>query len=422
MTTPPGQTPAPVRPAAPGTGGHRRSSRIAAAAALALAVVAAAIGIRACQSGGGPAAALSPNPVVRIAGGRLVTAQGRPVRLLGVDATGTESACIPGRQVRGATFDAAEAAAISNWHVDAVRVPLNEDCWLGINGAATQLPAASYRALIERWVRALSHRGIVAILDLHWSAPGGYLSDREWPMADADHSVAFWSQVAATFRSSPGVVFDLFNEPTLGDPAPSSGDWRCWLDGCETTASVPVNGVGTPVAYRAAGMQQLLDAVRGAGARQPVLVAGLDYADDPCVRWAQNIVGSDCTALAPRPADPDHQLGLSFHVYDWNACRTSSCWSSVDRLATAARLPLVTTEFGEDDCRSDFLRAYMSWADRHRVSYLAWTWSVNLHRSCVPGFAGQGADLSLLQSWSGTPSTVSPEASLLRAHLRAELR
>ena len=64
----------------------------------------------------------------------------------------------------------------------------------------------------------------------------------------------------------------------------------------------------------------------------------------------------------------------------------------------------MTTEFGEDDCSDDFMRAYMSWADADHGSYLAWTWAVNLHRVCVPGFAGQGADLSLLQGWDGTPS------------------
>jgi endoglucanase len=404
------------------SGGGRRARRAAAVFAVALVALGIAAAIRGCQSSGGPAAALGRDPLMRIVAGRLVTGEGRAVRLLGVDVTGTESACIAGRQVMGATFNDAEADAIRSWHVDAVRVPLNEDCWLGINGVTAQLPAAAYRALIERWVRALNDAGIVAILDLHWSAPADDVADREWPMADADHSVAFWSQVAATFASSRGVVFDLFNEPTLGDPSPNVGDWRCWLSGCETTASFSDNGVTASVPYRTAGMQQMLDAVRDAGAHQPVLVAGLNFANDPCTRWAGGIVGSRCAGLPPLPTDPDHQLGLSFHVYDWNSCRTSSCWSSIDRLTTTARLPVVTTEFGEDDCRDDFLRTYMRWADAHRVSYLAWTWTVNQHQVCVPGFAGQGADLSLLQNWNGTPSKVSPEAAALRAHLAAELR
>jgi endoglucanase len=389
---------------------------------LAVAVAGIVVATRDFHSGASPAAALGRNPPVRIAGGRLVARAGRSVRLLGVDVTGTESACIAGRQVTGATFNAAEANAIRSWHIDAVRVPLNEDCWLGINGVTAQLSSAAYRALIERWVTALHHAGIVTILDLHWAAPGGYVADRQWPMADADHSITFWSQVAATFASSPGVVFDLYNEPTLGDPVPSSGSWLCWLQGCDTTATLPIEGVTTSVSYRTAGMQQLVDAVRGAGAHQPILVAGLNYANDPCTGWAGGVVGSSCTALASLPTDPDHQLGLSFHVYSWTSCRTSSCWGSIHRLTTAARIPLVTTEFGEDDCRDDFLRSYMGWADSHQVSYLAWTWTVNLHRVCVPGFAGQGADLSLLQDWNGTPSRVSPEAAALRAHFAAELQ
>ena len=409
--------------AAPRDGGRRRARSIAVLlAVVALAVVGIVAVTGGFGSGSHPAPALGPNPAVRIVDGQLVTRAGRPVRLLGVDVTGTESACIAGRQVAGATFDDAEAKAIRSWHVDAVRVPLNEDCWLGINGVTAQLSAAAYRTLIERWVQALHHAGIVTILDLHWAAPGGYVADRQWPMADADHSPAFWSQVAATFASSPGVVFDLYNEPTLGDPSPTPVAWGCWLRGCDTTASFSANGVPTSVRYRTAGMQQLLDAVRGAGARQPVLVAGLNYANDPCTQWAGGIVGSKCTALASLPTDPDHQLGLSFHVYSWTACRTSACWGSIHHLTTAARLPLVTTEFGEDDCRNQFMRAYTSWADGNGVSYLAWTWTVNLHHVCVAGFAGQGADLSLLQNWSGTPSQVSPEAAPLRAHLAAELR
>lgn len=390
--------------------------------AVALAVVGIVAATGGFRSGSAPAAPLGPNPPLRIVDGRLVTRADRPVRLLGVNVTGTESACIAGRQVAGAIFDDAEARAIRSWHADAVRVPLNEDCWLGLNGVTAQMSAAAYRALIERWVGALHRAGLVTILDLHWSAPGDYVADGQWPMADADHSITFWSQVAATFASSRGVVFDLYNEPTLGDPSPSSDSWLCWLRGCDTTATVPVHGVTTSVPYRATGMQQLVDAVRGAGARQPILIAGLNYANDPCARWAGGMIGSRCTALASLPTDPAHQLGLSFHVYNWTACRTPSCWNSIERLTTAARIPLVTTEFGEDDCTDAFLRAHMRWADAAHVSYLAWTWMVNLHRVCVSGFAGQGADLSLLQGWDGTPSRVSPEAATLRAHLAAELR
>ena len=41
-------------------------------------------------------------------------------------------------------------------------------------------------------------------------------------MPDLDHSPAFWTSVAATFKSDPGVVFDVFNEPyDPTDPGPA---------------------------------------------------------------------------------------------------------------------------------------------------------------------------------------------------------
>ena len=42
--------------------------------------------------------------------------------------------------------DAASIAAMKAWHINAVRVPLNEDCWLGINGVKPQYGGAPYRA------------------------------------------------------------------------------------------------------------------------------------------------------------------------------------------------------------------------------------------------------------------------------------
>ena len=100
------------------------------------------------------------------------------------------------------------------WHADAVRVPLNEDCWLGINGqpSVSGQSATAYRTAIEAWVSSLDADGIYAVLDLHWSAPGTNVADGQRPMPD-DHSVAFWQSVASTFASDHAVVFDAFNEP-----------------------------------------------------------------------------------------------------------------------------------------------------------------------------------------------------------------
>ncbi|HEX2016555.1 MAG TPA: hypothetical protein VGN69_07655, partial [Solirubrobacteraceae bacterium] len=80
-------------------------------------------------------------PQVRIAGNRFVDETGQPMRLLGFNAgVGLEYACVS--PVFGPTYeatlsdgpiDAPAVAAMATWRAGAVRVTLNEDCWLGLN-------------------------------------------------------------------------------------------------------------------------------------------------------------------------------------------------------------------------------------------------------------------------------------------------
>src|SRR5512135_1033181 len=71
---------------------------------------------------------------LRVTGHEFVNAAGQPIRLLGVVRSGAEYACIQGwRLIDGPTGRPA-IAAMASWGINVVRIPLNEDCWLGING------------------------------------------------------------------------------------------------------------------------------------------------------------------------------------------------------------------------------------------------------------------------------------------------
>ncbi|MGA2521574.1 MAG: glycoside hydrolase family 5 protein, partial [Acidimicrobiales bacterium] len=72
----------------------------------------------------------SPGLSIAISGNHFVNGSGQTVRLLGVDAPGTEYACEQGWGYAAQPLTAASAQAIASWRADAVRVPLNEDCWL----------------------------------------------------------------------------------------------------------------------------------------------------------------------------------------------------------------------------------------------------------------------------------------------------
>ena len=371
---------------------HRRRSLAAFAAIL------CAISIS--LLGGLPAKAAKTHLSISIVGNHFVDGSGHTIRLLGVNHTSAEYGCVDGFGYDDGHFDNADAAAIASWGANAVRIPLNEDCWLGINGqpnsnegADPPLTKAGYQQEIENYVADLNAHGIYAILDLHWTAPGTQVALEQQPMPDQDHSPAFWSSVASTFKNNRAVVFDLFNEPY--DPTdPKSGDdqnasdkvsWNCWETGTEngpnggancSTAAYNENNTKTTT-YRVAGLQTLLNAIRSAGAKQPVLSGGLDFAND----LGDRDHGREWIDHAPN--DPLNQEAASFHNYMGKQCDNAACWKHTIA-PIAAHVPVVTGEFDEDNfderkcgkSPSKFDAHYMNWADSAGVSYLAWGWIV----------------------------------------------
>jgi hypothetical protein len=148
-------------------------------------------------------------PGLHVADNRLVDREGGTVRLLGVNRSGGEYACVGGHGFFAGPTGRRAVAAMKAWRINAVRVPLNEHCWLGINGAPTEYSRARYRKAVRGYVARLHRAGLYVVLDLHWSAPGDAQAGRQQPMADLDHAPAFWSSVARAFKHDPALVFDL---------------------------------------------------------------------------------------------------------------------------------------------------------------------------------------------------------------------
>jgi endoglucanase len=311
-----------------------------------------------------------------------------PIRLLGVNRSGTEHACIQGFGTFDGPTDLRSIDAMKSWGINTVRVPLNEDCWLGANNVDPRLSGDSYHSAIAEWVRRLNEAGLYVILDLHLAGPGTRPSTGIIPMPDADHAPAFWRSVATYFRSNGDVAFDLYNEP-------HDVDWTCWRDGCLVPGGT-VDGETYP-SYQAAGMQQLVDAVRSTGARQPILAAGLQFALD-LSQWTTY-----------RPNDPLHQLAASVHTYGYTLAPCSPACE--DTLATIARdYPVVVSELGETDCKTGYIEPFMRFADQHGLSYLGWTWN-----AVAKGSWSCTGSPSLIKSYDGSPTGFGVG---LRDHLR----
>src|SRR5579863_5489493 len=81
---------------------------------------------------------------IKVSSNRLVDDYGNVIHLQGVNRSGTEYACVQGWGIFDGPNDAASVAAIATWNVNVVRVLLNEDCWLNINGIDQQYAGTNY--------------------------------------------------------------------------------------------------------------------------------------------------------------------------------------------------------------------------------------------------------------------------------------
>ncbi|MFE3857948.1 cellulase family glycosylhydrolase [Streptomyces griseorubiginosus] len=332
-------------------------------------------------------------PALRVSGNKLVDAGGTTRRLLGVNRSGGEFMCVQGRGIFDGPVDDASVKAIADWKANTVRIPLNEECWLGLANINPAYAGANYINAVKDLVAKVKTHGMTPVVELHWTY-GQYTGNSagctdvhascQKPMPDMQYTPSFWASVANTFKSDPTVVLDLFNEPYPDRATTTTTQaWQCWRDG----GSCP--GIG----YEVAGMQDLVDSVRGTGATNLILAGGITWSND-LSQW-----------LTYKPTDPAGNLAAAWHVYNFNACSNESCWNST-LAPVAAQVPLVAGEIGENTCSHGFIDQVMKWFDARGLSYLGWTWNT---WDCSSGPA-------LISGYDGTPTAF---GTGLRDHLRA---
>ncbi|MCY0927913.1 cellulase family glycosylhydrolase [Streptomyces sp. H27-H1] len=346
----------------------------------------------------GQASAVAAAPELHVSGNRLVTVSGSPFRPLGVNRSGGEFGCVQGKEIFDGPTNQAAIDAMKAWNINTVRLPLNEECWLGTeNIPATAPSAAEYQQAVKDYTGRLVANGIHVILDLHWTwgeytGPGAGCPDVaatcQKPMPNTRYTPTFWSEVATTFKGNDAVIFDLFNEPypdAANNWSDATAAWTCLRDG----------GTCAGINYQVAGMQTLVDAVRHTGATNVIMAGGLEWANN-LSRW-----------LEFKPTDPTGNLMASWHSYNFNGCVTTSCWDS--NIGTvAAQVPVHAGEIGQNTCAHDYIDQVMAWADTHRIGYTAWTWNP---WGCSGGSV-------LIEDWNGTPTSTYGEG--FRTHLLSQ--
>ena len=344
---------------------------------------------------------------IRVVGNQFVNGSGDTIRLLGVNREGPNYMCTggiaPGADSRPAEVfdgpsDDASIAAMRAWRINAVRLPLHEACWLGINAVDPIAGGEAYRSAIKDYVDRLHAQGLYAIIELYTNAPGANVALTQQNGPDADHAAEFWTSVATEFRDDPAVVFDLFNEPIFNQDnddgryePQATAPWNCWRDGgCNALFYDTGSGL-TPMTWPMTGMQQLVDAVRATGATQPVLLGGISWALDMS-EWLDHL-----------PTDPANQIAASIHLYDFSGGGFSDSWTFDDWQRDPATIsqsyPVVTGELGIGGDDYPFIDRYMAWADGYGISYLMYTW-VKWHEAGVEIDTG----ITVISDYAGTPS------------------
>lgn len=355
---------------------------------------------------------------IKVSGDHLVDASGATIQLRGADVSGLEFTAIQGWSASDPWGgQKPNWQALKSWKLNAVRIPLNEASWLGLTtydwptGSQTAGvprnadPGNNYRQTVTDAVNAAVAAGMYVILDLHLNSPDANVPGvsgkvptsptAQNVMADADHSVDFWTSVAGTFKGNPAVIFDLFNEPHMDGFVGVSGfrDASAWValrDGGTATQFV-TNSVVVSQNFQTVGMQALLNAVRSTGATNVVMAAGISWAQDT----------SQWTTYAPQ--DPIKQLAASWHAYPGTSGSAATLpgygadnytWATAIH---AAGFPVIVGETGDQSANgtatAPFMVNFLPWLDQTGTSVLGWSWN-----------AWGGADNDLIKDVNGTPT------------------
>jgi endoglucanase len=313
----------------------------------------------------------APSPL-KVVGTNVVNDRGEPVLLRGVNAAGLEWTS-DGQGHILKTVD----IAIKDWHVNIVRLPLSQDRWFGKGPEQTD-GGKAYRALVQQAVDICATQKCYIILDLHWSDCNQWGANIGQHSMPDSNSIAFWQDLAPVYANHPAVLFDLYNEP-------HDVSWNVWLKGGDITDTPNAWHRGPPKKFHAVGMQQLLDTVRAAGAKNVVIAGGLD--------WAYDFSG----ILAGRQlADPNgNGVIYANHCYDNKHDSVDTWIRNMER--ASAKLPVMVTEFGGNSGPShevpsdNWLLHVMHALDDHHWSWTAW----DLHTNAPP---------NLISDWDYTPT------------------
>jgi len=248
---------------------------------------------------------------LKASGNQLVTAAGKEIRLQGVNIGNLSIRPDEEHKILWSAH-----VALEDWRANVIRLPILDSFWFGRGrGTMAGNDATAYRAIADKVIHIAAAHGAYVVFDLH-----RYLTPDQ-------SCVDFWKDAAARYANNPAVLFDILNEP-------HDTTWDVWRNG-----GVVHEKGKNPHDVTGVGMQALVDAVRGTGAKNIIVAGGLGYAFD-----LSGIVNG--YALDDKGGNG---IMYATHFYNWHGG-----WAK-HILGTAAKYPVLVGECGADTSKMNFV-------------------------------------------------------------------
>jgi hypothetical protein len=273
-------------------------------------------------------------PALAVSGNVLVdTRTNLPVVLRGVNVEGLEgfSTTLPNgqnvitySQDNTVKVNAAVTDALDNYHANLIRLPVNEDFWLGLangmdnagNVIAAPVSAADYQAEVDKVVNMAAAKGayVMPVVEVSDRGTNDWTQAGQYSAPDAN-TTNFWQDAAAHYASFSNVLFDPFNEPGHYDSTLNggAGGYNLTADQWKNAGTIKesVSEKGDLPTYQSPGMQGLINTIRGTGARNVIAAEPRAYAN-ALTDITQNFGLSDVDPVTNLPIN---NLMYQVHIY-----------------------------------------------------------------------------------------------------------
>jgi len=227
---------------------------------------------------------MNNNLILKTYGNIIKNADGKEVKLIGVNCAGLEWSAT-GDKIKERII-----LAFDEWSANIIRLPISQDRWFGYGSdQENDKDGDAYKTLVDEVIGLAAKRDKYILFELHWNNKGDWGKNIGQHAITDTYSVNFWHDASKRYANNPNVLFGLYNEP-------HSVSWDIWQSG----------GYNVKEDYSAIGMQTLINTVRNNGAKNVLVIGGLDW-------------GFDLRRVEEFPLDDRNGNGIIYdsHIYPW---------------------------------------------------------------------------------------------------------